>query len=82
MVLAFLAGTGATGNPIAGAFTAGAIPGAARETILKGLEQQSYGQPVEIVKNFLKDGIVEGAKQGAIFTGAALAPQLKITFCW
>ena len=77
---AFLAGTGATGNPIAGAFTAGAIPGAARETILKGLEQQSYGQPVEIVKNFLKDGIVEGAKQGAIFTGAALAPQLKLPF--
>jgi hypothetical protein len=76
----FLAGTGATGNPIAGAFTAGAIPGAARETILKGLEQQSYGQPVEIVKNFLKDGIVEGAKQGAIFTGAALAPQLKLPF--
>ena len=77
---AFLAGTGATGNPIAGAFTAGAIPGAARETILKGLEQQSYGQPVEILKNFLKDGIVEGAKQGAIFTGAALAPQLKLPF--
>jgi hypothetical protein len=76
----FLAGTGATGNPIAGAFTAGAIPGAARETILKGLEQQSYGQPVEILKNFLKDGIVEGAKQGAIFTGAALAPQLKLPF--
>jgi len=77
---AFLAGTGATGNPIAGAFTAGAIPGAARETILKGLEQQSYGQPVEIVKNFLKDGIVEGAKQGAIFTGAALAPQVTLPF--
>ena len=76
----FLAGTGATGNPIAGAFTAGAIPGAARETILKGLEQQSYGQPVEIVKNFLKDGIVEGAKQGAIFTGAALAPQVTLPF--
>jgi hypothetical protein len=76
----FLAGTGATGNPIAGAFTAGAIPGAARETILKGLEQQSYGQPVEILKNFLKDGIVEGAKQGTIFTGAALAPQLKLPF--
>jgi len=76
----FLAGTGATGNPIAGAFTAGAIPGAARETILKGLEQQSYGQPVEILKNFLKDGIAEGVKQGAIFTGAALAPQLKLPF--
>lgn len=77
---AFLAGTGATGNPIAGAFTAGAIPGAARETILKGLEQQSYGQPVEILKNFLKDGIIEGAKQGAIFTGAALAPQVTLPF--
>ncbi len=76
----FLAGTGATGNPIAGAFTAGAIPGAARETILKGLEQQSYGQPVEILKNFLKDGIAEGVKQGTIFTGAALAPQLKLPF--
>jgi len=77
---AFLAGTGATGNPIAGAFTAGAIPGAARETILKGLEQQSYGQPVEIVKNFLKDGIVEGLKQGTIFTAAALAPQVTLPF--
>ena len=74
----FLAGTGATGNPIAGAFTAGAIPGAARATILKGLEQQSYGQPVEILKNFLKDGIIEGAKQGTIFASAAIAPQLKI----
>lgn len=77
---AFLAGTGATGNPIAGAFAAGAIPGAARETILKGLEQQSYGQPVEILKNFLKDGIIEGAKQGVIFTGAALAPQVTLPF--
>ena len=77
---AFLAGTGATGNPIAGAFTAGAIPGAARETILKGVEQQSYGQPVEIVKNFLKDGIVEGLKQGTIFTAAALAPQVTLPF--
>jgi hypothetical protein len=76
----FLAGTGATGNPIAGAFTAGAIPGAARETILKGLEQQSYGQPVEILKNFLKDGIIEGAKQGTIFATAAVAPQLKLPF--
>ena len=76
----FLAGTGATGNPIAGAFTAGAIPGAARATILKALEQQSYGQPVEIVKNFLKDGIVEGAKQGTIFATAAIAPQLKLPF--
>jgi len=76
----FLAGTGATGNPIAGAFTAGAIPGAARATILKALEQQSYGQPVEIVKNFLKDGIIEGAKQGTIFATAAIAPQLKIPF--
>jgi len=76
----FLGGTAATGNPIAGAFTAGAIPGAARATILKGLEQQSYGQPVEIVKNFLKDGIVEGAKQGTIFATAAIAPQLKLPF--
>ena len=76
----FLAGTGATGNPIAGAFTAGAIPGAARATILKGLEQQSYGQPVEILKNFLQEGIVEGAKQGTIFATAAIAPQLKIPF--
>jgi hypothetical protein len=76
----FLAGTGATGNPIAGAFTAGAIPGAARATILKGLEQQSYGQPVEILKNFLKDGIIEGAKQGTIFATAAVAPQLKLPF--
>jgi hypothetical protein len=76
----FLGGTAATGNPIAGAFTAGAIPGAARETLLKSLEQQSYGQPVEIVKNFLKDGIVEGAKQGTIFSTTAIAPQLKIPF--
>jgi len=76
----FLAGTGATGNPIAGAFTAGAIPGAARATILKGLEQQSYGQPVEILKNFLKDGIIEGAKQGTIFATTAVAPQLKLPF--
>ena len=76
----FLAGTGATGNPIAGAFTAGAIPGAARATILKGLEQQSYGQPVEILKNFLQEGIVEGAKQGTIFATAAIAPQLKLPF--
>ena len=76
----FLAGTAATGNPIAGAFTAGAIPGAARATILKGLEQQSYGQPVEILKNFLQEGIVEGAKQGTIFATAAIAPQLKIPF--
>jgi len=76
----FLGGTAATGNPIAGAFTAGAIPGAAREILLKSLEQQSYGQPVEIVKNFLKDGIIEGAKQGTIFATAAIAPQLKIPF--
>ena len=67
-------------NPVAGAFTAGAIPGAARETILKGLEQQSYGQPVEILKNFLQEGIKEGAKQGTIFATAAIAPQLKIPF--
>ena len=68
----------AVGGPTGGAFTAGAIPGAARATILKGLEQQSYGQPVEIVKNFLKEGIVEGAKQGTIFATAAVAPQLRI----
>lgn len=78
--VSFLGGTAATGNPIAGAFTAGAIPGAARETLLKSLEQQSYGQPVEIVKNFLKDGIIEGAKQGTIFATAAVAPQLKLPF--
>jgi hypothetical protein len=65
-------------NPVAGAFTAGAIPGAARETILKGLEQQSYGQPVEILKNFLQEGIKEGAKQGVVFSTTALAPQLRI----
>ena len=77
--LSFLPGA-ATGNPIAGAFTAGAIPGAGRKTLLKSLEQQSYGQPVEIVKNFLKDGIIEGAKQGTIFATAAIAPQLKLPF--
>ena len=70
----------AVGGPIGGAFTAGAIPGAARATILKGLEQQSYGQPVEILKNFLQEGIIEGAKQGTIFSTAAIAPQLKIPF--
>ena len=69
---------GGLANPIVGAFTAGAIPGAARATILKGLEQQSYGQPVEIVKNFLEEGIKEGAKQGTIFATAAIAPQLRI----
>jgi len=68
----------AMGGPYAGAFTAGAIPGAARETIIKGLEQQSYGQPVEILKNFLTSGIKEGSKQGLIFTATAFAPQLKI----
>ena len=66
------------GNPISGAFTAGAIPGAARATILKGLEQQSYGQPVEILKNFLQEGIKEGVKQGTVFATTALAPQLRI----
>ena len=70
----------AVGGPIGGAFTAGAIPGAARATILKGLEQQSYGQPVEILKNFLQEGIIEGAKQGTIFSTAAIAPQLKLPF--
>ena len=76
--LSFLGGTAATANPIAGAFAAGAIPGTARSTILKGLEQQSYGQPVEILKNFLKEGLIEGAKQGAVFASAAIAPQLKL----
>ena len=66
------------GNPISGAFTAGAIPGAARATILKGLEQQSYGQPVEILKNFLQEGIKEGLKQGTVFAATAVAPQLRI----
>ncbi len=66
------------GNPISGAFTAGAIPGAARATILKGLEQQSYGQPVEILKNFLQEGIKEGVKQGTVFAATAVAPQLRI----
>jgi hypothetical protein len=68
----------AIGGPYAGAFTAGAIPGAARETIIKGLEQQSYGQPIEVLKNFLTSGVKEGAKQGVIFTSTAVAPQLKI----
>ena len=75
--LSFVPGTLA-GGPYAGAFTAGAIPGAARSTILKGLEQQSSGQPVEILKNFLQEGIKEGAKQGVTFTATALAPQLKL----
>ena len=66
------------GNPISGAFTAGAIPGAARATILKGLEQQSYGQPVEVLKNFLQEGIKEGVKQGTVFAATAVAPQLRI----
>ena len=77
--LSYLPGA-SVGGPLGGAFTAGAIPGAARETILKGLEQQSYGQPVEILKNFLQEGIVEGAKQGTIFATAAIAPQLKLPF--
>tara|TARA_B110000858_G_scaffold184154_1_gene225107 strand:+ start:331 stop:4098 length:3768 start_codon:yes stop_codon:yes gene_type:complete len=75
--LSFVPGTLA-GGPYGGAFTAGAIPGAARSTILKGLEQQSSGQPVEILKNFLQEGIKEGAKQGVTFTATALAPQLKL----
>ena len=75
--LSFVPGTLA-GGPYAGAFTAGAIPGAARSTILKGLEQQSSGQPVEILKNFLQEGIKEGAKQGVTFAATALAPQLKL----
>jgi len=75
--LSFVPGTLAAG-PYGGAFTAGAIPGAARSTILKGLEQQSSGQPVEILKNFLQEGIKEGTKQGVTFAATALAPQLKL----
>ena len=75
--LSFIPGTLA-GGPYGGAFTAGAIPGAARSTILKGLEQQSSGQPVEILKNFLQEGIKEGTKQGVTFAATALAPQLKL----
>ena len=75
--ISFIPGTLA-GGPYGGAFTAGAIPGAARATIVKGLEQQSYGEPVTIVKNFLQEGLKEGAKQGITFTATAIAPQLKI----
>ena len=75
--ISFIPGTLAAG-PYGGAFTAGAIPGAARATIVKGLEQQSYGEPVTILKNFLQEGIKEGAKQGATFAVTAAAPQLKI----
>ena len=75
--ISFVPGTLAAG-PYGGAFTAGAIPGAARATIVKGLEQQSYGEPVTIVKNFLQEGLKEGAKQGVTFAATAIAPQLKI----
>jgi len=75
--ISFLPGT-AVGGPYGGAFTAGAIPGAARSTIVKGLEQQSYGEPVTILKNFLQEGLKEGAKQGVTFAATAIAPQLKI----
>ena len=75
--ISFVPGTLAAG-PYGGAFTAGAIPGAARATIVKGLEQQSYGEPVTILKNFLQEGIKEGAKQGATFAVTAVAPQLRI----
>jgi hypothetical protein len=75
--LSFIPGNLA-GGPYGGAFTAGAIPAAARETILKGLEQQSYGEPISIVKNFLQEGIKEGAKQGLTFALTAAAPQLRV----
>ena len=75
--ISFVPGTLAAG-PYGGAFTAGAIPGAARATLVKGLEQQSYGEPVTILKNFLQEGIKEGAKQGLTFAVTAAAPQLKI----
>jgi len=75
--ISFLPGA-SVGGPSGGAFTAGAIPGAARATIVKGLEQQSYGEPVTILKNFLQEGVKEGAKQGVTFSLTAMAPQLKI----
>jgi len=75
--LSFLGGNLA-GGPIPGAFAAGAIPGAARATIVKGLEQQSYGEPVTILKNFLQEGLKEGAKQGLTFAATAIAPQLRV----
>ena len=75
--LSFIGGS-AAGGPYAGAFTAGAIPGAARATIVKGLEQQSYGEPVTILKNFLQEGLKEGAKQGVTFAATAIAPQLRV----
>ena len=65
------------GNPIAGAFTAGAIPAAARATIIEGLEQQTYGQPVDILKNFLRVGVQEGLKGGTQLAVTAVAPQLR-----
>ena len=75
--LSFVGGNLA-GGPIPGAFAAGAIPGAARATIVKGLEQQSYGEPVTILKNFLQEGLKEGAKQGVTFAVTAIAPQLRV----
>ena len=75
--LSFLGGNLA-GGPIPGAVAAGAIPGAARATIVKGLEQQSYGEPVTILKNFLQEGLKEGAKQGLTFAATAIAPQLRV----
>ena len=51
--ISFVPGTLAAG-PYGGAITAGAIPGAARATIVKGLEQQSYGEPVTILKIFTR----------------------------
>ena len=76
--LSYFPGFLATGNPYAGAFTSGAIPAAARATIIEGLEQQSYAQPVDILKNFLRVGVKEGIKGGTQFAVTALAPQLRL----
>ena len=76
--LSYLPGFLTTGNPIAGAFTSGAIPSAARATIVEGLEQQSYGQPVDTLKNFLRVGVQEGIKGGTQFAVTAYAPQLRL----
>ena len=76
--LSYLPGKVASGgNPIAGAFTAGALPAAARATIIEGLEQQTYGQPVDILKNFLRVGVQEGLKGGTQLAVTAVAPQLR-----
>jgi hypothetical protein len=77
--LSYFPGFLTTANPIAGAFTAGAIPSAARATIIEGLEQQSYGQPVDTLKNFLKVGVQEGIKGGTQLAVTAYAPQLRLT---